>query len=270
MSQPLYREQAINCNHLNTLDTCPDGLSGGIASQPESSRNAVDRREEFLAMVLHELSNPLDNILTAVVLLREAEDGQPQHRWVWGGLERATRQVQCLTDDLLGLCQTAQPTFQLRLGPLDLAAAAHAAVDRRRPDFEREGLKLWVRSSGKPVWVAADLVRLELVLGNLLDNAAKYTEPSGRVTVSVETAKGEAVLRVQDTGVGIAPEVLPLVFDAFVREGVHAGRPTRGSGVGLLLVRTLVELHGGRVEASSAGRGRGSQFVVRLPILDSK
>jgi signal transduction histidine kinase len=104
----------------------------------------------------------------------------------------------------------------------------------------------------------------------LLDNAAKYTEPGGRVTVSAEAARAEVMLRVQDTGIGIAPEVLPFVFDAFVRQGVPAGRPTRGSGVGLVLVQTLVELHGGRVEASSGGRGRGSQFVVRLPTLDLK
>ena len=219
-------------------------------------------------MVLHELRNPLGTILTAIDLLRDADGWLPQHRWVWGGVERAARQVQCLTDDLLCLFQATQPTFQLRLGPLNFAAMAHAAVERCRPAFEREGLQLMLRSDDKPVWVFADPVRLEFVVGNLLDNAAKYTEPGGRVTVSVEAASAEAVLRVQDTGIGIAPEVLPFVFDAFVREGVPAGRPTRGSGVGLVLVRTLVELHGGRVEASSAGRGRGSQFVVRLPTLD--
>jgi signal transduction histidine kinase len=114
----------------------------------------------------------------------------------------------------------------------------------------------------------ADPGRLELVLGNLLDNAAKYSEPGGRVTVSVEAARAEVVLRVRDTGVGIAPEVLPFVFDPFVREGIPDVQSRRGSGVGLLLVRTLVELHGGRAEASSAGRGRGSEFVIRLPAPD--
>jgi signal transduction histidine kinase len=270
MTQTLDREQAIHSNQVSPAYAYPAGLSGGVASEPESSRHGADRREEFLAMILHELRGPLGNILTAVAVLRDAEDCLPQHRWVWDGVERATQQVQRLSDDLLGLCQTAQPTFQLRLEPLDLAGAAHAAVERRRRDFEREGLQIALRSGGKPVWVAADPGRLELVFGNLLDNAAKYTEPGGQVTVSVEAVRGEAVLGVQDTGIGIAPEVLPLVFDAFVREGAHAGRPTRGSGVGLLVVRALVELHGGRVEASSAGRGRGSQFVVRLPTLGSK
>jgi len=98
--------------------------------------------------------------------------------------------------------------------------------------------------------------------------AAKYTKPGGRVTVSLGATSAEVVLRVRDTGVGIAPEVLPFVFDPFVREGIPGVRPKRGSGVGLLLVRTLVELHGGRAEASSAGRGRGNEFVVRLPVAD--
>ena len=170
-------------------------------------------------MILHELMNPLGDIMTAVALMRDAEGCLPQSGWVWRGIERATRQVKSLTDDVLGLCQTTQPTFHLHLGPLDLAATVYAAVERRRSDFEREGLRLAFRSSDKPVWVAADPVRLEFVLGNLLDNAAKYTEPGGRVAVSVEGDSAEAVLRVEDTGIGIAPEVLPFVFDAFVREG---------------------------------------------------
>jgi signal transduction histidine kinase len=113
----------------------------------------------------------------------------------------------------------------------------------------------------------ADAQRMDLVLGNLLDNAAKYTAPGGQVLVSLVAENGEATLRVRDTGIGIAPESLPRVFEPFMRENTPTGRPTRGSGIGLLLVRTLVELHGGRVEVSSAGRGQGSEFVVRLPIL---
>ena len=125
--------------------------------------------------------------------------------------------------------------------------------------------RLAVEVGAEPVWVTADPERLELVLGNLLENAAKYTEPGSQVTVLVEATSTEVVLRVRNTGVGIAPDVLPFVFDPFVRERVPGVRPRRGSGVGLLLVRTLVELHGGLAEASSAGRGRGSEFVIRLP-----
>jgi signal transduction histidine kinase len=252
----------------------PEQLAFGKEKQTESSRYftgellAANRRDEFLAMVLHELRNPLGSILTAIDLLRDAEGWLPQHRWVWGGVEKAARQIQCLTDDLLCLFQATQPTFKLSLGRLNFAAVVHAAVERWRPAFEREGLQLMLRSGDDPLWVFADPVRLDLVLGNLLDNAAKYTEPGGRVTVSVEVAGAEAVLRVRDTGVGIAPELLPFVFDPFVRERVPGVWHRQGSGVGLLLVRTLVELHGGRAEASSAGRGQGSEFVVRLPAPD--
>jgi signal transduction histidine kinase len=219
-------------------------------------------------MVLHELQNPLASILAGVAFVRDTEGSLPQSEWLWTGLENATRQVRSLLTDLMGLCQATHPTFRLHRRPMDLAAAVCAAADRRRPEFERLGLSFALEVGAEAVWVTADPERLELVLGNLLDNAAKYTEPGGRVTVLVEATSAEVVLRVRDTGVGIAPEVLPFVFDPFVREGIPEVRPRRGSGVGLLLVRTLVESHGGRAEASSAGRGRGSEFVVRLPVAD--
>jgi len=252
----------------------PELLAFGTAKHTESSRHATgdllaaNRRGEFLAMISHELRNLLGSILNGIAFVRDTESCLPQSDWLWTGLENATLQVQNLLADLMDLCQATHPTFQLRSRPMDLAAAAHAAVERRRSDFERKGLRLALQFGAEPMQVMADPERLELVLGNLLDNAAKYTEPGGRVTVSVEAASAEVVLRVRDTGVGIAPEVLPFVFDPFVRERVPGVRPRQGSGVGLLLVRTLVELHGGRAEASSAGRGQGSEFVVRLPAPD--
>ncbi len=264
---------AVQSRHLQrSPGAAPARFAVCRAKQTESSRHApgellaADRRGEFLAMVLHELQNPLGSILAGVAFAREAEGLLPQSEWLWTGLETATRQVQGLLADLMDLCQASHPTFQLRRKPMDLASAVRAAADRRRSDFERLGLNLALELGAEAVWVTADPDRLELVLGNLLDNAAKYTEPGGRVTVLVEATSAEVVLRVRDTGVGIAPEVLPFVFDPFVREGIPGVRPGRGSGVGLLLVRTLVELHGGRAEASSAGRGRGSEFVVRLPV----
>ncbi len=219
-------------------------------------------------MVLHELRSPLGSILAGVAFARDTEGFLPQSEWLWTGLENATRRVEGLLADLMDLCQASHPTFQLHRRRMDLASAVCAAADRRRSDFERLGLSLALEVGAEAVWVTADPGRLELVLGNLLDNAAKYTEPGGQVRVSVEATSAEVVLRVRDTGAGIAPEVLPFVFDPFVREGIPGIGPRRGSGVGLLLVRTLVELHGGRVEASSAGRGRGSEFVVRLPVAD--
>jgi signal transduction histidine kinase len=262
----------VQANHRRTLaGLIPSHLAVDETEQGVSSRHAschplaTDRHGEFLAMVLHELQNPLGNILAGVAFVRETEGSLRQSEWLWTGLENAARQVQGLLTDLIDLCQATHPTFQLRRKPVDLAAAARAVVKRRRDDFERAGLMLTVAVGAEPAWVTADPERLELVLYNLLDNAAKYTEAGGRVRVSVEIAKSEVVFRVQDSGVGISPEVLPFVFDPFVREQVPGVRRRRGSGIGLLLVRTLVELHGGRVEVSSAGRGQGSEFVVRLP-----
>jgi signal transduction histidine kinase len=219
-------------------------------------------------MVVHELQNPLGSIVTGVECLRDTRDLLPQSEWLWTGLETAARRVQNLLTDLMDVCQAAHPTFQLRRRPMDLAALARAVAERRRRDFERQGLRLELHFGVEAAWVAADPERLELVLGNLLDNAAKYSESGGRVTLSVGATDTEVVVRVRDTGIGIAPEVLPFVFDPFVRERAPGAQARRGSGVGLLLVRTLVELHGGRVEASSAGRGRGSEFAIRLPAAD--
>ncbi len=222
-------------------------------------------------MVLHELKNPLSSILAGVALARNNERLLPDSEWLWTGLENATRQVEGLIADLVELCQVSHPTFRLQKRPMEITSAVCvAAAARRRSDFDRLGLSLALERGTEAVWVNADPDRLELVLGNLLDNAAKYTEPGGLVTVSIETTSAEVELRVRDTGIGIAPEVLPFVFEPFVRDTTPAVRPRRGSGIGLLLVRTLVESHGGRVEASSPGRGRGSEFVVRLPVLDSQ
>jgi signal transduction histidine kinase len=266
---------AVQSHHPHlSPGAAPDYVGVGRGKQTESSSHAqgellaAARRGEFLAMVVHELRNPLGSILAGVAFARDTEGLLPQSDWLWTGLENATRQVEGLLADLMDLCQASHPTFQIRRRLMDLASAVCAAADRRRSDFERLGLSLALDLGAEAVWVTADPERLELVLGNLLDNAAKYTDPGGRITVSVEATTTEVVLRVRDTGVGIAPEVLPFVFDPFVREGIPGVRPRRGSGVGLLLVRTLVELHGGRVEASSAGRGRGSEFVVRLPVAD--
>ena len=227
---------------------------------------AADRRGEFLAMVLDELQDPLGSILAGVAFARDTGDVLPQSEWLWTGLENATRQVQSLLADLMDVCQAEHPRFRLHRKSLDLAAAVRAVTERRRRDFERQGLRLEFESGAGAAWVTADPERLELVLRNLLDNAAKYTQSGGRVTVSVEAGHSQAVVRVRDTGIGIAPDVLPFVFDPFVRERAPGTQRRRGSGVGLLLVRTLVELHGGRVEVSSAGRGRGSEFAVRLPL----
>ncbi len=247
-----------------------DGVAGTLGETASYHEAGADPRGEFLAMVLHELRNPLHGIQLAVSTLGDAILSRPRSDWLIAGIERATHQVMALTDDLMELSHATHPTFRLRVQPIDLSAMVHANVERRRIEFERKGLWLALRPRPTSVWVNADPDRLELILGNLLDNAAKYTDAGGEVLVSVTVMESDAVLRIQDTGIGIGPESLPRVFEPFVREKESPGQATRGSGIGLLLVRTLVELHGGRVEAFSPGRGLGSAFVVRLPALDKR
>ena len=171
---------AVGSQHAYSLPrAAPARLAVGGAKQSKSSPHtqaellAADRRGEFLAMVSHELKNSLASILSGVEFARDTEGLLPQSEWLWTGLENATRQVQGLLADLMGLCHASHPTFQLHRRPMDLASAVCAAADRRRSDFERLGLSLALEVGAEAVWVSADPERLELVLGNLLDNAAK-------------------------------------------------------------------------------------------------
>jgi signal transduction histidine kinase len=259
--------QSTYCEHQNRDRSVNDEQSPRELFQRGLDRRLLsDQRSEFLAMVLHEMRTPLHCIRLSVDILRQSEVRERHRDQLLNGLEQATDQVKNLTDDLMDLCQTTHPTFQLRTQPIDLVAAVKTGVECRRGDFERKGLLLVRDSCSESIWIMADAERFELVLGNLLDNAGKYTAPGDQVVVSVTVENREAVLRVEDTGQGIAPELLPQIFDPFVRENISPGRTTQGSGIGLLLVRTLMELHGGRVEALSAGRGQGSAFVARFPI----
>lgn len=162
--------------------------------------------------------------------------------------------------------RVATGQLRLRLESIDLRGVVMVAVEAARAAIDRRGHELAVALPPQPVWLHADPARLEQVIVNLLDNAAKYTEPRGHIWLSLETERGAAVLRVRDSGVGIAETVLPRVFDLFTQADRTLDRSAGGLGIGLSLVRALVELHHGKVEASSAGPGQGSAFVVRLPL----
>ena len=172
-----------------------------------------------------------------------------------------------LVDDLLDVSRITRGKVTLRPEPLDAASAVAVAVETSRPLIDERRHELTVDLPAEPVWVSADPARLAQVLANLLNNAAKYTDKGGRIAVAVGREGGEVVFRVRDTGVGIAPEMLPCVFDLFTQVERSLDRAEGGLGVGLTLVRRLVEMHGGTVQASSAGPSRGSEFVVRLPAL---
>jgi PAS domain S-box-containing protein len=238
-------------------------LEGQREARRAEAEAMARAKDEFLAMLGHELRNPLGTITNALgVLDRVVRDDEV--RRLTGVIGRQTGHLSRLVDDLLDVARVTAGKIELRLQPLelrDVAARCLAAFG--------EGGRLRahrVALEGEPVRVAGDPARLEQVVSNLLDNALKYTPPGGLVRVAVSRAEGDAILRVQDSGEGISAELLPRVFDLFVQQPQSLDRARGGLGLGLTLVKRLVELHGGSVAAASAGPGLGSEFTVRLPV----
>jgi signal transduction histidine kinase/DNA-binding response OmpR family regulator len=224
------------------------------------------RKNEFLAMLAHELRNPLAPIRNAVGILRRYEASDPTQDWSREVIDRQVRQMTRLIDDLLDVSRITQGKIKLKRERVDLLAVVGRAVETSRPLIDERRHELTVSLPPGPVPADADPARVEQVLANLLNNAAKYTEPGGRIDLTGELGDGGLTLRVRDTGVGIAPEMLAGVFEMFTQVDRSLDRAQGGLGIGLTLVKTLVELHGGRVEAHSGGPGRGSEFTVRLPV----
>jgi signal transduction histidine kinase/CheY-like chemotaxis protein len=238
-----------------------------LRQQAEALELMDRRKDEFLAVLAHELRNPLAPILNSVQLLQMAAPSDPTVVQVRDILDRQTRQLARLVDDLSDLSRVARGRLPLHTDRLDLAAVVHLAVQTCEPLVRSRRHVLSVTLPPAPLWLVADKDRLVQVLVNLLNNAAKYTDPGGHVLVAAAREGDEAVVRVADNGVGITPDKLPRVFELFVQEERSLDRAQGGLGIGLALVKRLVELHGGRVEAHSAGQGQGSEFVVRLPAL---
>lgn len=229
-------------------------------------RELADRRkDEFLATLAHELRNPLAPIRNWVNVLRLSGSGEHGQE-VWDMMDRQVTHMVRLVDDLMELSRITRGKIDLRLELIELVSVVAAAVEASRPLIESAGHKLTVSVPEEPLVVRADAVRLAQVFSNLLNNAVKYTESGGRITLVVRREGESAMVSVTDNGIGISPEALPRVFDMFVQVDGRERRPQTGLGIGLTLVRSLVEMHGGRVEAHSEGIGQGSQFVVRLPL----
>lgn len=222
------------------------------------------RKDEFLAMLSHELRNPLAPISNAVQLLRLHAGEDARQLQSTGIIERQVDQLKRLVDDLLEVSRITTGRIQLRQDRVTLNGIVYGAVETTSPQMVRRQHEVVVKMPEQPLWLLADAARLEQVLVNLLVNAAKYSNERGRISITAEQHGLEAVLRVEDTGFGIAPELLPRVFDLFTQADRSLARSEGGLGIGLALVKRLVELHGGRVEVSSTF-GRGSEFVVRLP-----
>jgi PAS domain S-box-containing protein len=227
----------------------------------ESLRAANQAKDEFLAMLGHELRNPLGTLTNAVAVL-ERLPGDETMRHVVAIIGRQTGHLARLVDDLLDVARATSGKIELQRGPVDLRALAGRCLDALAQAGRT--LRHTVVVEGPPVYVDGDAARLEQVLNNLVDNALKYTPGSGRVSITTERAGETAVLRVRDTGQGIRTDLLARVFDLFVQEPQSLDRSRGGMGLGLALVKRLVELHGGSVAVWSAGPGQGSEFTVRL------
>ncbi len=233
----------------------------------EALREADRRKDEFLAMLAHELRNPLAPIRNALHLLRVSGAG-PVAAEARDVMERQLTQLIRLVDDLLEVSRISRGKVELRRAAVDLAGVVASAVETSRPAIDAARHRLEIRLPPAPLQIEGDFVRLSQVVANLLNNAAKYTDPGGRIALSVQREGAEAEIRVQDNGVGLAPELLPRVFDMFAQ--ADRARAAGGLGIGLALAKMLVELHGGRIEARSDGPGRGSEFAVRLPLKSTR
>ncbi len=222
------------------------------------------RRDEFLAMLSHELRNPLSAIVCAAGLLEVAEGG-PGSQEI-GVIKRQSRHLARLLDDLLEASRIDRDKIELVRRVIDLRSVVEDAVSAMRGRFVERGVTLAVEAVPAPLRVDGDAARLLQVVVNLLSNAAKFTHCGGAVTLRVRSDDGDAVLSVRDNGVGIATDMLRSIFELFVQAKPGLARTDGGVGVGLTLVRRVVEMHGGDVVARSDGPGRGSEFVVRLPL----
>lgn len=223
---------------------------------------------EFLAMLAHELRNPLAPIRNAVSLMQMGGLSSSMLEWYRCVIDRQVTHLTRLVDDLLDVSRITRGKITLQNQPVEMSLVVDGAVDSCRPLIEERKHTLEVCLPAEPLWVEGDLTRLSQILLNLLNNAAKYTPEGGTLRLTVETEGGQVVVRVLDTGLGIPAELLPRVFELFLQGDRSLDRAEGGLGIGLTLVRRLTEMHGGSVEAHSDGPGRGSEFVVRLPLED--
>ncbi|HZR70178.1 MAG TPA: PAS domain S-box protein [Burkholderiales bacterium] len=231
----------------------------------EALQRADRQKNEFLALLAHELRNPLAPIRNALYIMGQPEASAANATRAREIAERQVQHMSRLLDDLIDVARVSRGSMELRKELLDLDVAVASAVEAVRPLVQDSRHQLTVAVPPRTLWVDADPARLEQVLINLLTNAIKYTDPGGHIWITAETQGEEVVLRVRDSGIGIDPVMLPRIFELFVQAERRMDRAVGGVGIGLSLVKKLIELHGGTVQAFSAGLGKGTELVVRLP-----
>jgi CheY-like chemotaxis protein len=236
------------------------------------SRQALEeadrRKDEFLATLSHELRNPLAPICNSLELMKRAGDKAPLREQSRLTIERQLAQLVRLVDDLLDVSRITSNRLELRKERVELARVVESAIETSRPLIDAMGHKLTVDLPLQPVHLHADVTRLAQVLANLLNNAAKYMDRGGKISLSAGLEKNSLVVRIRDTGIGISEDVLPRIFDMFTQADASLQRSQGGLGIGLTLAKRLVEMHGGAISARSAGVGQGSEFTVRLPTIE--
>ena len=244
-----------------------DTLEQRVAERTDELAQANRLKDEFLAMLSHELRNPLSAITNAVQMIDPAESVSDRTAWALGLIDRQTRTLRRIVDDLLDVARIARGKIELRKEPVDLLEIVRQAADVVRPVLRAaEELELVLPAAG-PLRVDADFTRLEQSVVNLLLNAVKFSSNGRRIKMTVERADGDAVVSISDNGIGIAPEMLARIFGLFTQADRSLDRAQGGLGIGLFICKQLIELHGGNVTAHSDGIGHGALFTVRLPLL---
>ena len=267
---PMYQVAFLIRDPRGETPLCLATVARDITQQKESAqalREADRRKNEFLATLAHELRNPLAPLRNGLELLALARDDAASTESAREMMGRQLQQMVRLIDDLLDVSRITRNRLELRQERVELTAAVQSAVEAVRPSIESAGHELDVRLPREPVWLHADHMRLAQVVSNLLSNAAKYTSRGGHIRIAAQRTDDELVIEVTDTGIGIRPEHLPHIFDMFAQVDTALERSQGGLGIGLALARGLVEMHGGTIEAHSAGPDTGSKFTVRLPVL---
>ena len=254
-------------SRAHTLARALDSSRAATAELNHQLRREHGRKDEFLAMLAHELRNPLSPLVNSIEILRRIDLSTPLAQRQLDVMTRQLGQLTHLVDDLLDVSRVSRGLIELRREPVPLAELLEAAVDAVRPALEERRQILQTRGLEAQLHVNGDRVRLTQVFANLLQNAVKYTDPGGTVSISVTPDGTRVSVVVQDTGVGIPPEMLSRVFELFTQVPVALARSQGGLGIWLTLVKTLVELHGGHVSAHSVGLGQGSTFTVSLPLV---
>ncbi|MBC7701173.1 HAMP domain-containing sensor histidine kinase [Aquabacterium sp.] len=267
--QPDHGEDALDPRLRDLREANAQLVIAALTAQELEAKaeHAHTQQIRFLAMVAHELRNPLTPIRTVSLLLNHAGLDKPQLARLQGIIERQVAHISRLIDDLLDGSRVSAGKFQLKRQPIELAEVLDAAVQMCKPAMDKRLQRLAVSLPLGPVRIEGDAVRLTQVFSNLLDNASKYTPDGGEIQLILEQQEGMATVKVADNGVGISAMALPCIFDLFVQDATASAfaQTSPGLGIGLAVVRELVEAHGGNVVATSQGRNLGSEFVVTLP-----